>query len=158
MIRCLYMNTVKKAVFVDRDGTLNYDNGYTHKIADLKIYEDMIPILKDYYDRGYIIIVITNQSGIHRGYYNVEDMNAFNTRLGEIFIRHGIKIEDFFYCPHTPEEACGCRKPETGLIEMAAEKYNIDIKSSIVIGDNDNTDGKIASKLGIKFIKVHGYS
>ena len=152
------MNTVKKAVFVDRDGTLNYDNGYTHKIADLKIYEDMIPILKDYYDRGYIIIVITNQSGIHRGYYNVEDMNAFNTRLGEIFIRHGIKIEDFFYCPHTPEEACGCRKPETGLIEMAAEKYNIDIKSSIVIGDNDNTDGKIASKLGIKFIKVHGYN
>ena len=152
------MKESRKAVFVDRDGTLNYDNGYTYRISELKIYEDMIPLLKKYYDDGYIIIVITNQSGIHRGFYSVDDMNAFNARLAEIFMRHGIKIEDFFYCPHTPEESCKCRKPETGLIEMAAEKYNIDIKSSIIIGDNDNTDGKLASKLGIKFIKVHGYS
>ncbi len=152
------MTSTRKAVFVDRDGTLNYDNGYTHKISDLKIYEDMIPLLKSYYDNGYIIIVITNQSGINRGYYNIEDMKLFNAKLGEIFIKHGIKIEDFFYCPHTPEESCKCRKPETGLIEMAAEKYDIDVKSSIVIGDNEKTDGKMASKLGIKFIKVHGYS
>ena len=152
------MTSTRKAVFVDRDGTLNYDNGYTHKISDLKIYEDMIPLLKSYYDKGYIIIVITNQSGINRGYYNIEDMKSFNAKLGEIFIKHGIKIEDFFYCPHTPEESCKCRKPETGLIEMAAEKYDIDVKSSIVIGDNEKTDGKMASKLGIKFIKVHGYN
>ena len=152
------MTSTRKAVFVDRDGTLNYDNGYTHKISDLKIYEDMIPLLKSYYDNGYIIIVITNQSGINRGYYNIEDMKLFNAKLGEIFIKHGIRIEDFFYCPHTPEESCKCRKPETGLIEMAAEKYDIDVKSSIVIGDNEKTDGKMASKLGIKFIKVHGYS
>jgi histidinol-phosphate phosphatase family protein len=148
----------RKAVFVDRDGTLNYDNGYTYKTSELKIYEDMIPLLKTYYENGYIIIVITNQSGINRGYYTVEEMDSFNTKLAEIFMKHGIKIEDFFYCPHTPEEACKCRKPETGLIEMAAEKYNIDIKSSIIIGDNDNTDGKMALKLGIKFIKVHGYN
>ena len=152
------MKESRKAVFVDRDGTLNYDNGYTYKTSELKIYEDMIPLLKTYYENGYIIIVITNQSGINRGYYTVEEMDSFNTKLAEIFMKHGIKIEDFFYCPHTPEEACKCRKPETGLIEMAAEKYNIDIKSSIIIGDNDNTDGKMASKLGIKFIKVHGYN
>ena len=148
----------KKAVFVDRDGTLNYDNGYTHKISDLKIYEDMIPLLKSYYDNGYMIIVITNQSGINRGYYSVEEMKQFNNKLAEVFIKHGIKIEDFFYCPHTPEEACNCRKPETGLIEMAVKKYNIDIKSSIIIGDSESTDGKLASRLGIKFIKVHGYN
>jgi histidinol-phosphate phosphatase family protein len=148
----------KKAVFVDRDGTLNYDNGYTHKISDLKIYEDMIPLLKSYYDNGYMIIVITNQSGINRGYYSVEEMKEFNNKLAEVFIKHGIKIEDFFYCPHTPEEACNCRKPETGLIEMAVKKYNIDIKSSIIIGDSESTDGKLASRLGIKFIKVHGYN
>ncbi len=152
------MKESRKAVFVDRDGTLNYDNGYTYKTSELKIYEDMIPLLKTYYENGYIIIVITNQSGINRGYYTVEEMDSFNTKLAEIFMKHGIKIEDFFYCPHTPEEACKCRKPETGLIEMAAEKYNIDIKSSIIIGDNDNTDGKMALKLGIKFIKVHGYN
>ena len=85
-------------------------------------------------------------------------MDLFNNKLAEIFMKHGVKIEDFFYCPHTPEESCKCRKPETGLIEMAAEKYNINIKLSIVIGDNDNSDGKLASKLGIKFIKVHGYN
>ena len=152
------MKESRKAVFVDRDGTLNYDNGYTYKTSELKIYEDIIPLLKTYYENGYIIIVITNQSGINRGYYTVEEMDSFNTKLAEIFMKHGIKIEDFFYCPHTPEEACKCRKPETGLIEMAAEKYNIDIKSSIIIGDNDNTDGKMALKLGIKFIKVHGYN
>ena len=152
------MKESRKAVFVDRDGTLNYDNGYTYKTSELKIYEDMIPLLKTYYENGYVIIVITNQSGINRGYYTVEEMDSFNTKLAEIFMKHGIKIEDFFYCPHTPEESCKCRKPETGLIEMAAEKYNINIKSSIVIGDNDNTDGKLASKLGIKFIKVHGYN
>ena len=152
------MESPKKAVFVDRDGTLNYDNGYTHKISDLKIYEDMIPILKGYYDNGYMIIVITNQSGINRGYYSVEEMKEFNNKLAEVFIKYGIKIEDFFYCPHTPEEACNCRKPETGLIEMAAKKYNIDIKSSIIIGDSESTDGKLASRLGIKFIKVHGYN
>ena len=71
------MSAARKAVFVDRDGTLNYDNGYTYRISELKIYEDMIPLLKKYYDDGYIIIVITNQSGIHRGFYSVDDMNAF---------------------------------------------------------------------------------
>ena len=152
------MEPLKKAVFVDRDGTLNYDNGYTHKISDLKIYEDMVPLLKGYYDRGYIIIVITNQSGINRGYYSVEEMKEFNNKLAEVFIKYGIKIEDFFYCPHTPEEACNCRKPETGLIHMAVKKYNIDINSSIIIGDSESTDGKLASRLGIKFIKVHGYN
>ena len=152
------MDKLRKAVFVDRDGTLNYDNGYTHKISDLRIYDDIIPVLMDYYDHGYVIIVITNQSGINRGYYSIEDMEAFNTRLAEIFIKHGIKIEEFFYCPHRPDEHCSCRKPETGLIEMAADKYGIDIKSSIVIGDSESTDGEMASRLGIKFIKVHGYN
>lgn len=152
------MEPLKKAVFVDRDGTLNYDNGYTHKISDLKIYEDMVPLLKGYYDRGYIIIVITNQSGINRGYYSVMEMKEFNDKLAEVFIKYGIKIVDFFYCPHTPEEACNCRKPEAGLIHMAVKKYNIDINSSIIIGDSESTDGKLASRLGIKFIKVHGYN
>ena len=78
-----------KAVFVDRDGTLNYDNGYTHKISDLKIYEDMVPLLKGYYDRGYIIIVITNQSGINRGYYSVEETETWRIMLE---INHAMNI------------------------------------------------------------------
>ncbi len=147
----------RKAVFVDRDGTLNYDTGYTHKLSDLKIYDDIIPILKEYYDQNYIIIVVTNQSGIGREYYTVEDMEAFNNKLAKELMKYGVKIEEFFYCPHLPDQGCICRKPGTGMIEEAAKKYDIDIKNSVVIGDRTSIDGKMARKLGIKFIKVHGY-
>ncbi|WP_287954738.1 HAD family hydrolase [Acidiplasma sp.] len=149
---------MKRAVFLDRDGTINYDKGYTYKLEDLKIYDDIIPILKKYYDNGYIIIVISNQSGINRGYFTVNDMKKFNEGIKRIFMEHGIVISDFYFCPHKPEENCECRKPKTGMVEQAVKKYGIDLKNSIVIGDRDDIDGELARNLGIKFIKVHGYS
>ncbi|EQB73514.1 MAG: hypothetical protein AMDU4_FER2C00059G0021 [Ferroplasma sp. Type II] len=151
------MTGKRKAIFVDRDGTLNYDKGYTHNLSDLKIYDDIIPLLIDYYEKNFLIIVITNQSGIGRGYYTVEEMESFNREIAKELIYKGIKIEDFFYCPHTPDQGCRCRKPETGLIEEAAIKYDIDISNSVVIGDRESVDGEMARKLGMKFIKVHGY-
>ena len=151
------MTGKRKAIFVDRDGTLNYDRGYTHKLSDLKIYDDIIPLLMDYYEKNFLIIVITNQSGIGRGYYTVDEMESFNREIAKELIFKGIKIEDFFYCPHTPDQGCRCRKPETGLIEEAAIKYDIDISNSVVIGDRESVDGEMARKLGMKFIKVHGY-
>ena len=151
------MTGKRRAIFVDRDGTLNYDKGYTHKLSDLKIYDDIIPLLMDYYEKNFLIIVITNQSGIGRGYYTVEEMESFNREIAKELIYKGIKIEDFFYCPHTPDQGCRCRKPETGLIEEAAIKYDIDISNSVVIGDRESVDGEMARKLGMKFIKVHGY-
>jgi histidinol-phosphate phosphatase family domain/HAD-superfamily hydrolase, subfamily IIIA len=151
------MTGKRKAIFVDRDGTLNYDKGYTHKLSDLKIYDDIIPLLMDYYEKNFLIIVITNQSGIGRGYYTVDEMESFNREIAKELIFKGIKIEDFFYCPHTPDQGCRCRKPETGLIEEAAIKYDIDISNSVVIGDRESVDGEMARKLGMKFIKVHGY-
>ncbi|KJE49881.1 MULTISPECIES: HAD-IIIA family hydrolase [Acidiplasma] len=149
---------MKPAIFLDRDGTINYDAGYTYKLEDLKIYDDIIPILKKYYDSGYIIIVISNQSGINRGYFTVNDMKKFNDGIKRIFMEHGIVISDFYFCPHKPEENCECRKPKTGMVEQAVKKYGIDLKNSIVIGDRDDIDGELARNLGIKFIKVHGYS
>ena len=151
------MTGKRRAIFVDRDGTLNYDRGYTHKLSDLKIYDDIIPLLMDYYEKNFLIIVITNQSGIGRGYYTVDEMESFNREIAKELIFKGIKIEDFFYCPHTPDQGCRCRKPETGLIEEAAIKYDIDISNSVVIGDRESVDGEMARKLGMKFIKVHGY-
>ncbi len=151
------MTGKRRAIFVDRDGTLNYDKGYTHKLSDLKIYDDIIPLLMDYYEKNFLIIVITNQSGIGRGYYTVDEMKSFNREIAKELIFKGIKIEDFFYCPHTPDQGCRCRKPETGLIEEAAIKYDIDISNSVVIGDRESVDGEMARKLGMKFIKVHGY-
>ncbi len=149
---------MEKAVFLDRDGTINYDNGYTYKIKDLKIYDDIIPLIKKYYDNNYLIIVISNQSGINRGFFTVDDMNKFNNEIKKIFLENGIEIKEFFYCPHKPDEHCNCRKPETGLIEEAVKKYNIDLKNSIFIGDRDDVDGILAKKLNIKFIKVHNYN
>ena len=151
------MTGKRKAIFVDRDGTLNYDRGYTHKLSDLKIYDDIIPLLMDYYEKNFLIIVITNQSGIGRGYYTVDERESFNREIARELIYKGIKIEDFFYCPHTPDQGCRCRKPETGLIEEASIKYDIDISNSVVIGDRESVDGEMARKLGMKFIKVHGY-
>jgi len=148
---------MEKAVFLDRDGTINYDNGYTYKIKDLKIYDDIIPLIKKYYDNNYLIIVTSNQSGINRGFFTVNDMNEFNNEIKKIFLENGIEIKEFFYCPHKPDEHCHCRKPETGMIEEAVKKYNIDLKNSIFIGDRDDVDGILAKKLNIKFIKVHGY-
>ncbi len=149
---------MEKAVFLDRDGTVNYDSGYTHKIEDLEIYSDIIPLIKKYYDDNYLIIVISNQSGINRGYFTVSDMDKFNNEIKKIFLKNGIEIKEFFYCPHRPEEHCHCRKPETGLIEEAVRKYNIDLKNSVFIGDRDDIDGLLAKKLNIKFIKIHGYN
>ena len=149
---------MEKAIFLDRDGTINYDNGYTYKIEDLKIYSDIIPLIKKYYDDNYLIIVISNQSGINREYFTVDDMNKFNNEIKKIFFKNGIEIREFFYCPHRPEDHCHCRKPETGLIEEAVRKYNIDLKNSIFIGDRDDVDGLLAEKLNIKFIKIHGYN
>ncbi|WP_061951711.1 HAD family hydrolase [Acidiplasma cupricumulans] len=148
---------MKRAVFLDRDGTINYDKGYTYKLEDLKIYDDIIPILKKYYDSGYIIIVISNQSGINRGYFTVNDMKKFNDGIKRFYGTWNCYI-GFLFCPHKPEENCECRKPKTGMVEQAVKKYGIDLKNSIVIGDRDDIDGELARNLGIKFIKVHGYS
>ncbi|MEM0140060.1 MAG: HAD family hydrolase [Ferroplasma sp.] len=145
-----------KALFVDRDGTINYDTGYTYRIEDLRIYDDIIPIIKNYYDMHYLIIVITNQSGINRGYYTENQMKLFNSKIEERLCQYGIKITEIFFCPHTPEEACKCRKPETGMVEEAARKYNICLAESIILGDNNEVDGELARRLSIKFIKVHG--
>ncbi len=146
-----------KALFIDRDGTINYDSGYTYRIEDLKIYDDIVPLMKEYYDKNYIIIIITNQSGINRGFYTESDMKKFNARLLYELENKGIKVTDIFFCPHRPDEHCSCRKPETGLVEEAAKKYNISLKDSVMMGDNDKVDGELASRLSMKFIKVHGY-
>ncbi len=148
---------MNRAVFLDRDGTINYDNGYTYKLEDLRIYEDIMPLTKKYYQAGYLIIVISNQSGINRGYYSIQDMQSFNKKIEKTFEENGIKISQFYYCPHKPDENCSCRKPETGMVERAIKEYNINLNKSVIIGDRDDIDGKLAKKLNVKFIKVHGY-
>jgi histidinol-phosphate phosphatase family protein len=142
---------MRPALFLDRDGTINEDPGYVHEIKDLKIFPDIIQTIKTYADKGYLIIVITNQSGVGRGYFNVDDLIAFNSAIEKELMEKGARIDAFYFCPHTPAENCGCRKPKRGMVDAALKDFDIDLKQSIIIGDREDTDGALARSLGIEY-------
>ena len=146
---------MEKAVFLDRDGTINYDSGYTHKIEDLEIYNDIIPLIKKYYDDNYLIIVISNQSGINRGYFTIDEFMNFQDVLLGMLLERGVKVVDTFYCPHRPDENCKCRKPKTGMIEDAVKKYDINLSESVILGDRDDMEGEIGRRLGMRYVILH---
>jgi len=138
-------------IFLDRDGTLNEDNGYTYKTEDLRILPKVIEGLKKL--KGLNLFIITNQSGINRGYYNEEDMNKFHERMLAEFEPEGIIIKKIYFCPHRPEENCGCRKPKTLLLKKAEEEFNLDLSDSYVIGDAE-CDILLAKNAGCKSVLV----
>ena len=125
----------KKAIFLDRDGTLNKDSGYVHKIKDFEILPGVIEGLKMLQDE-FIFIIITNQSGIGHGYYTVDDFHAFNNLLVKTLANEGIEIKKTYFCPHLREDNCECRKPKTKFIDDIIDEFDIDIKKSWMIGDH----------------------
>lgn len=143
---------MKKALFIDRDGTINRDCPYCHDPADIWIYNDAVDLIRRYRSEGYMIIVVTNQSGINRNYFSVDQMNTFNEALNSQLRRRGAEYDLVYYCPHTPEENCNCRKPGTGMVERACRENGIDLNGSVMAGDRDDIDGEMARKLGIPFI------
>ena len=137
-----------KYIFLDRDGVINKEKNYLHKIADFECISGLFSSCKYFTSLNYKIIIITNQSGIARGYYTESDYQILNTwMLGE-FKKNDIEILDIFYCAHLPESHCDCRKPKPGMFLTAKAKYNIDMKKSWMIGDKEN-DIKAANNAGI---------
>ncbi|MEK6943334.1 MAG: HAD family hydrolase [Nanoarchaeota archaeon] len=126
---------MKPAVFLDRDGTLNEDTMYPHKIHHFKMLPGVIDGLKKL-SKKYIFVIITNQSGIGRGVFKEEDFQNFNNHLITTLKKEGIEIKKTYHCPHTSEQVCECRKPSAKYINDAAEEFGIDIKKSWVIGDH----------------------
>ena len=126
---------MNKAVFFDRDNTLVIDKNYMHKVEDLKFFPDTFSALKLIQDKGYKLFIVTNQSGIGRGYFNVEDMHAFHKELLKELKKENINIEDIHFCPHSPEDNCDCRKPHPKMLLELAAKHNIDMENSFMIGD-----------------------
>ena len=124
-----------RAAFVDRDGVINKDKGYVFKIEDFEIIDGVIEALKILQDKKFNIIIITNQSGIGRGYYTEEDFLRLNDHMIDIFNKSEISIKKTYFCPHHPDEGCNCRKPNNGLIELAIEEFNLDRRESIFLGD-----------------------
>ena len=132
----------KKAIFLDRDGTINVEKNYLYKIEDFEFMEGVLETLKKLSDAGFLLIIITNQSGIARGYYTEKDYGILNSWLLENFAKNGISITASYFCPHLPDASveryrtiCNCRKPNTGLFEQAVKDFNIDLKKSFAIGD-----------------------
>lgn len=142
-----------KVIILDRDGTINYDYGYVHDIDKLVFIEGALDALKLLYDNGYKLVIITNQSGIGRGYFTIEDYNKFNRYFLKKIEEQNIKIEKVYTCPHIDEDNCDCRKPKLGLFYKAIAEMNIDLDNSYAIGDKIR-DIAISNETNIKGIIV----
>ncbi|PHH98826.1 D-glycero-beta-D-manno-heptose-1,7-bisphosphate 7-phosphatase [Fusobacterium polymorphum] len=154
---------MKKAIFLDRDGTINVEKDYIYKSEDLVFEEGTIKALKTFKNLGYILIVISNQSGIARGYFTEKDLNIFNNNMNEILKKNGVEITEFYCCPHHPDgigeykKVCECRKPNNKMIEDAIKKYNIAREKSYMIGDKTSDIGAgLKSNLKTVLVKT-GY-
>lgn len=151
---------MNKAVFLDRDGTINKEVTYLYRPEDLVILPGVPEAVKILRDNGFCILVVTNQAGIARGYYTVEHMHRLHRYLNEQLKRDGAWIDAFYYCPHHPEhgigeyrKVCHCRKPDTGMFEMAEREYEIDKNHSYMIGDK-RIDVQAGHNYGIRSILV----
>ena len=145
---------MNKALFIDRDGTINHDCPYCKDPKDLRIYDNAVDIIKDFRKRGFLIVIVTNQSGINRGYFSEAEFEKFNSALLKELEREGAKVDAVYHCPHRPDEGCLCRKPGTGLLLQAARDLDIDLNSSFVVGDRDDVDGEMARRLGMKYMII----
>lgn len=137
-----------KALFLDRDGVINIDYGHVHKIEDFKFNDSIFDLCRKYQDLGYLLIVVTNQAGIAKKIYSLDDFLKLNQYMLEQFKKNGVLITNVYYCPHLPSDGCSCRKPSPGMFFKAIREYNLDIKECIAIGDKI-TDLEAASAAGI---------
>jgi len=140
---------MQKVIFLDRDGVVNKEIGYLHKIKDFKFIDGVIDALIRIQNKGFKIIIITNQSGIGRGLYTIEDFHELNNWMINYLKSKKINILEVFFCPHLPEDNCKCRKPKPGLYKDAIRKFNINVNSSYSVGDKE-TDIIAAKSAGIK--------
>ena len=127
----------QKAVFLDRDGVLNFDPGYLSDPKRLRILPRVIEGLKKIKNLGFKTIIISNQSGVARKYFSPKTMWAIDLKLKKLINRDKILLDDSFYCSHHPDfdKDCNCRKPRTGLVKKAAGKHSLDVRKSFFIGD-----------------------
>ncbi len=149
-----------KAVFFDRDGTLNRDVDYLHRVEDFEWMPEAKEAIRYAKEQGYLAIVVTNQSGVARGYYPEEDVRRVYDWMNGELAKIGTQLDGLYYCPHLPgapiaayDRNCDCRKPKTGLVDAAVRDHAIDRSASYLVGDSerDIVCAKAAGLTGIPY-------
>lgn len=154
----------RSAVFFDRDGTLNVDVGYLHRVEDFAWTPDAREAVRCVNERGCLAIVVTNQSGVARGMFPESDVNALHAHMNAELARIGAHLDAFYYCPHLPSGSvaryaidCDCRKPKPGLLLRAIADFGLDPSASVMIGDGER-DLVCAERAGVRAVRYLGGS
>lgn len=151
---------MNKALFLDRDGVINKEVNYLHKIQDFVFLDGVFETCKYFQDIGYLIIVVTNQAGIARGMYTEDQFGKLTEWMIEKFEKEGIKNLKVFFCPHHPDfnKECKCRKPNPKMLLDAKNKYDIDMANSILVGDkNSDILAGINANIGHNYLISTGH-
>jgi len=143
----------RSALFIDRDGTINPDLHYLREAERIELFLGVGNALRLAHAHGWLVICVTNQSGVERGYYTVEDVDRIHVRVNELLARQGASVDAFYYCPHAPEHGCRCRKPRTELFERARRDWSIDFGTSAILGDRV-LDTEAGRQLGLLTARV----
>ena len=146
---------MNKTIFLDRDGVVNQERGeYTWKIEDFKLTIGLIEFLKIVIEKGYLVIIISNQGGVGKGLFTKEDVEKAHQYLTTELAKENIRLTDIYYCPHHPNSGkCLCRKPQSLLLEKAIARYEVDVEKSYFIGDRPR-DEESGANVGLKTILI----
>ncbi|MES2590268.1 MAG: HAD family hydrolase [Bacteroidota bacterium] len=145
---------MNKAIFLDRDGVINVERGYTHRLEDFVILPDLVEVLQLFQKKGYLLIIVSNQSGVAKGLYEQREVEVLHTYLKGELTKNNITLSEIYYCIHHPDVSrCICRKPDSLFVEKGLARFNIDASKSYFIGDKDR-DVEAAEKAGVKGILI----
>ncbi len=142
-----------RAVFLDRDGTMNKDVPYCHRPEDFELFPTTARAIKRLNESGYKVIVITNQSGVARGYFTEATLGRIHQKMLSQLAEEGARVDDIYYCPHHPDDNCECRKPKPKMVLKAVKEHDIDLRQSFMVGDKP-LDIQLGKSAGCRTVLV----
>lgn len=154
---------MNKALFLDRDGVINVEKNYVFRIEDFEFIGGIFELCHKFIDEGFLIFVVTNQAGIARGFYSVEDFLKLTDWMIDQFKKNRIELKKVYFCPHHPDItiSCACRKPNPGMILQAAKEFELELSQCVLIGDKES-DLQAGRNAGIKesnlYLTTHKYT
>lgn len=147
----------KRYVLLDRDGTILVERNYLSRVDDVELLPGVGAALREMHSMGLGLIIVTNQSGVARGYFSVETLELIHQRMGQILLDEGVILDKIYSCPHHPDDGCECRKPLAGMVSLATRDFGFDPTNAFMIGDKE-ADTKLGMRIGAKtFLVGTGY-